>query len=152
VQHGAGFHVLGEVVDRLLGEVPVGRVEGGADNVARDFDRPDRREEQEREDADRGEQDGRERQQPAGAAGVEAAQRYPPGPLELAEQEAGDEEAGDDEEDVDADVAAGEEGQPGMAEEDRRDRDSAQSLDVGSKTFRGSSWKRLRRPVRRRSG
>ena len=40
---------------------------------------------------------------------------------------------GDDEEDVDADVAAGEERQPRVAEQDGDDRDRAQALDVGPK-------------------
>ena len=75
MQHRARFDVLGEVVDRLGGEVPVGGVERRADDVAGDFDRAHRREEQQREDADRGEQHGRERQQAPGAARVEAAQR-----------------------------------------------------------------------------
>ena len=130
VEHRARFDVLGEVVDRLLGEVPVGRVEGGADDVAGDFDRAHGREQQQREDADRGEQDRRERQQPPGAAGVEAAQGDAPGAVDLVEQKAGDEEAGDDEEDVDADVAAGEERDAGVAEQDRADRDRAHALDV----------------------
>ena len=53
MQDGARFDFLGEVVDRLGGEMPVGRVEGGADDVARDFDRAHGREEQQREGADR---------------------------------------------------------------------------------------------------
>ena len=84
VQDGARFGALGEVVDRLGGEVPVGDVEGGADDVPGDFDRAQRREEDEREDADRGQQDRRERQQAFGPAGVEAAQRDRPGAVQLA--------------------------------------------------------------------
>ena len=66
-------------------------------------------------------------------AGVEAAQRDAAGALELAEQEAGDEEARDDEEDVDADVAAGEEGQPGVAEQHGDDRDARRPSMSGRK-------------------
>ncbi len=118
----ARFDVLGEVVDRLGREVPVGRVEGGADDVARDFDRAHGREEQQREDPDGGQEDRRERQQPPRTARVEAAQGDAAGTVDLAEQQPGDEEAGDDEEDVDADVAAGEEREPGVAEQDGDDR------------------------------
>ena len=132
MQDGARFDFLGEVVDRLGGEMPVGRVEGRADDVARDFDRAHGGEEQEREGADGGEEDRRQRQQPLGAAGVEAAQRDAAGPVELAQQQPGDEEARDDEEDVDADIAAGEEGQARVAEEDGADRDGAHSLDIGA--------------------
>ena len=84
-----------------------------------------------------GEQHGRERQQAPGAAGVEAAQRDAAGAVDLAEQEPGDQEAGDDEEDVDADVAAGEEGDARVAEQDGDDRDGSQPLDVGAEAVSG---------------
>ena len=50
--------------------------------------------------------------------------------LEVLEDEAGDEEAGDDEEDVDADEAAGGEGDVGMVEDDEEDGDRPEALDI----------------------
>ena len=52
---------------------------------------------------------------------------------------AGDEEAGDDEEDVDADVAAGEEREAGVAEQDGTDRDRAQPLYVAAESL-AAGW------------
>ena len=96
------------------------------------------------EDRDPDESDvGRQRQQAFGAAGVEAAQGDRAGALELADQQAGDEEAGDDEEDVDADVAAGQERHPGVREEDGDDRDRPQPLDVGAETAPRLSFVRM---------
>jgi len=74
------------------------------------------------------------------------------------DQPAGDQEARDDEEDVDADVAAGDEGEPRVAEQDRDDRDGAQALDIrpkaalgGDKTSfsLGGRWRRGRANRRR---
>ena len=137
MEHRARFESLGEVVDRLGGEVPVGDVEAGADDVPGDFGVAERREEDHRHHADGDEQDRRERQQAFGAAGVEAAQGDRPAAVELPDQQAGDEEAGDDEEDVDPDVAARQERHPGVAEEDGDDRDRAQALDVRPETAAG---------------
>ena len=63
--------------------------------------------------------------------------------LDLAEQQAGDQEAGDDEEDVDADVAAGEERDPGVAEQDGDDRDRPQPLDVGAEAAARLAFRRI---------
>jgi hypothetical protein len=115
--------------------VPIGGVEGGADDVAGDFDRPHGREQQQREDADRGKQDRRERQQSLRPPRVEAAQGDAAGALDLAEQQARDQEAGDDEEDVDPDVAAGEEGDARVTEENGADRDGAQALDIATEAL-----------------
>ena len=133
VEDRARFEALGEVVDRLRGEVPVGDVEGGGGDVPGDFGVAQRRQEDHREDPDGRQQDRRERQQAFGAAGVEAAQADRAAAVELPQQEFGDQEARDDEEDVDPDVAARQERHPGVAEQDRDDRDRAQPLDVRPK-------------------
>ena len=58
-------------------------------------------------------------QQPLGAAGIEAAQRYRPARLQLGDEHRGDQETGDHEEDIDTDEAAGhaEAGMVGQHEE-----------------------------------
>ena len=50
---------------------------------------------------------------------------------------------GDDEEDVDADVAAGEERDPGVAEQYGDDRDRAQALDVRAEAVGGGVLSRI---------
>ncbi len=133
----ARFDPLGEVVDRLRGEVPVGDIEGGADDVAGDFLAADGREQQRRRQGNGGEHDQHQRQQTARPARVEADQRDAAGAVHLPHQQPGDQEAGDDEEDVDPDVSPREEGDPGMAEEHSDDRDRAQALDVGAEAALG---------------
>ena len=63
--------------------------------------------------------------------------------LPIPEQETGDEEARDDEEDVDADEAAAHR-QTGVVEDDERDREPAQALDVGPERVDHASLVRLR--------
>ena len=76
--------------------------------------------------------DGGDRQDPAGAAGVEA-RRSRPGPgRDLADQQRGDQEAGEDEEDVDADETAGNGLETGVVGDDEQDRQGAQALHVGA--------------------
>jgi hypothetical protein len=127
----------------LRGEVPVGDVEGRGGDVAGDFGVAQRREQDQREDPDHGQQDRRERQQALRAAGVEAAQGDRPGAVQLTHQQAGDQEARDDEEDVDPDVTACQERHPGVAEEDGDDRDRAQALDIRAETAAGLCFVRM---------
>jgi len=70
------------------------------------------------------------RENPPRAAEIEARQRDPAAVGELREQDAGDQEARKDEEDVDADVAPGQERYAGVAEGHQQNRNSPQTLDV----------------------
>jgi hypothetical protein len=70
------------------------------------------------------------RQDPAGAAHVEADERDASGLERLGEQEPGDEEAGEDEEDVDTHVAARKERDSRVLERHEQNGDGAQALDV----------------------
>src|SRR5205823_5021250 len=62
----------------------------------------------------------------------ETGERHAAAPLRLREQEPGDQEPGEDEEDVDADVAAAEKRDAGVAEDDEQHRNRPETLDVVS--------------------
>ena len=70
-------------------------------------------------------------QQTPETARVEGEEVDPSGGLELAREQAGDQESRDDEEHVDADVSTRHPLRPQVVQQDRRDRQGAQRLDVG---------------------
>jgi len=76
-------------------------------------------------------------QQSAGARPVEVAEPDGAGRGGLAPQQSGDQEPGDDEEDVDADEAAVQAGDPGVEQHHGEHRHGAQALDVGAEPALG---------------
>ena len=130
VLHRRRGRVRAEVVDRLLGEVPVLHVERAGRDLGVEL----------RPDALRGDEEGRDRdehqdqegcrQDPAGATGPEAGQRDRSPAVGLADQVPGDQEARDGEEDIHADVAAGDQLGPVVEEDHGHHRQAAQRLDL----------------------
>jgi hypothetical protein len=90
---------------------------------------------------DRDEQDDRGRREDAtDSTGVEREKLIRPSRSRSRISRPGDQEAGDDEEQVDADESPGQLGrrlrqQPGVEQDDERDGDPAQALDVGAEAF-----------------
>ena len=120
-----------EVALRERAQVDVG-AEGRREEARQrgDVHRPDGR----RQRPEGGDDDDHRReggQQPPHAARVEAREAQPPLALELGDERARDHEAGDREEHVHAREAA-REGQPRVEEDDERNCDPAQPLDIGS--------------------
>jgi hypothetical protein len=82
----------------------------------------------------------RQREDATRASGEERAEPDPAGGLPLAQQQGGDQEAGHHEEDIDADEAARQAGNPEVPEHHERHRNRPQPLDVetsGSATHHG---------------
>ena len=129
VQDGRGGVAQREVVAPDRGGVPVRQEECGPEGVGPDLGGPRGGERPRGHPDGEGQDDERERQNPACAPGVERTQRDAAPSLPVAQQDAGDDEARDDEEDVDTEVPA-----PGPPGDVRRnhagDGHRAQTLDV----------------------
>ena len=122
---------LGQVVRPDGGEVEVGEEDRRPSTVDRRLTTGHDAQEEVR-GRDRGDDHERGGGEDATAtASVEGQDRRPAGRSTFAEEDAGDDEAGDHEEDVDADVAAGQGGEPGMEQHDQEHGDSAETFDVG---------------------
>ena len=125
-----GRTVLGEVVGAVDRQPEVHRIQRTADRVARVLHEPHLRQEQPGT-SDRGDHhQGRRRQQTQRPTAVELPDRDSVRRRQLAQQHRGDEEARDHEEDIDPDVAAAEPAHRGMGENDQRDGQRTQPLDV----------------------
>jgi hypothetical protein len=122
--------LLREVVGRLGGQPDVHRVAARRRDVVRHRLRADRPEQEARRDGDADDREDRLRHQSLDPSCVEPPQADAPAAFELAGEEAGDQEARDHEEDVNADVAAAGEPEPGVRQHHEPDRDRPQALDV----------------------
>ena len=83
-------------------------------------------------DGGRGQHQGRERQKPPDAPGVELAERDGPRARDLVDEQTRDEEAGEHEEHVDADESPADDTDPGVERHDEEHCDGAQALDVAT--------------------
>ena len=131
-----------EIVDGGVELLPVDEIERGIDRVARG-----------KVDLQVGENEGRHNQghddheegrwqQPSRPARPEIDEVDAAFAVELGEQERRDQIARDDKEDVDADKAAADAGEPGVEQHHRADRDRAQPVHVGS-VARGRPYARV---------
>ena len=136
------------VVGLLHGESDVGDVDGGRRDVLGHRREAHRRQDHGGRHEGDGEHQERGGQDPPRASRVERGEREAIRGSELAQEQARDQVAGDDEEDVDADVAARELGNPGVEQHDEDDRDRPKSSRSGRKRVAPGSplAKRASRP------
>src|SRR4029079_3231941 len=129
-----------EVVGGLGCEADVADIQRCCGAISRDVRDTERwQHDRRRDDGQRDDDEGR-RKQPAGTTCVEREEVDPPRRAELADDEAGDQETRHDIEDIDADVAARESGDPRVIREYQEYGDGPQAFDIG--TERGASVSR----------
>ena len=123
-----------EVVGRFQGEADVRDRQAGGQGVVGDARQVERREEQLSREQRAREHDDSRRKDPSGSASVEGAKSDLPGAPTLVHEQPGDQEAGQDEEDVDTDKTGFGAGQTRVAQQDKKDRDPAEPLEVRAET------------------
>ena len=130
MQDRVGVDVRGEVVGRLLDEVPVRDVEEcrpdtavGVENLGGTCDRGVH-------DGGDEQRDDRGRQDPPNPLRIEATPTDATTAGEVAHENARDEESREDEEDIDPDEAAGEQAETGVEGDDEIDREGAHAVEV----------------------